>query len=150
MKNTMDSRNRDAREVRDALLAMGDGMRRLVVVGSHNLVADETADALRDQWSAIVKLVGFRPERIVTGCSPVGAEKAARLVAKSVTGKLAAVFHRPELVNSAKDAAMFMNIMLARTGDAALILATSSRPTCANLRRQLGEFGKRLYQVEVG
>ncbi len=150
MKNTMDSRNRDARAIVADLVALGEAPCRLVVVGSHKLDPSATAEALRDQWSSIVELVGFEPKRIITGCAPGGAEKVARLVAKSVTGKLAAVFHRPELVNSAKNAEMFMNILLARTGDVALILATGTKPTCTNLRRSLGEWGKRSHQVEVG
>lgn len=150
MKNRMDTRNRDAKEVVADLAAMGSRRCRLVVVGSHNLDASKTAEALREQWSSIVEVVGFSPDRIITGCSPVGAEKAARLVARSVTGELAAVFHRPELVHSIRNAEMFMNVLLAKVGDAALILAPSSKPTCANLRRSLGEWDKRTYQVEVG
>jgi predicted secreted Zn-dependent protease len=150
MKNTMDSRNRDAKAIIADLAALGEGSCRLVVVGSHKLDPSQTASALREQWSSIVELVGFEPKRIITGCAPGGAEKAARLVAKSVTGKLAAVFHRPELVHSAKTAEMFMNILLAKTGDVALILATGTKPTCSNLRHSLGEWRKRSYQVEVG
>lgn len=146
----MDSRNREAPAIVADLAAMGSERCRLVVVGSHKLSPGETADALREQWAAIVELVGFEPRRIITGDAPGGAEKAARLVARSVTGKLAAVFHRPELVNSARNAEMFMNILLAKTGDAALILAVGTKPTCANLRRSLGEWEKRTYQVEVG
>lgn len=148
--NTFDTRNRDAKAVVADLVAMGKERCRLVIVGSHKLDPIKTADALRDQWSTIVELVGFRPGRIVTGCAPGGAEKAARLVAKSVTGKLAAVFHRPELVHSIRDAEMFSNVLLARTGDVALILATSSKPTCTNLRRSLMEWNKGFHQVEVG
>lgn len=150
--NPMDSRNRDASEIIAAMEALGREMApcRLVIVGSHNLDPRETADALHEQWSAIVGLVGFRVQQVITGCAPAGAEKAARLVAKRVTGRLAVVFHRPDLVHSARDAEMFMNVSLAKTGDAAVVLATSSKPTCANLRRSFAEWGKRVHQVEVG
>lgn len=150
MKNQMDSRNRDARAVVADLKAMGEHRCRLVVAGSHKLDPVETSWAIREQWPEIVKFLGWRPERIVTGCAPGGAEKAARLAAKGVTGKLAAVFHRPELVHSARQAEMFMNILLSKAGDAALILATGTKPTCTNLRRSMGEWDKRSYQVEVG
>lgn len=150
MKNRMDSRNRDAKEIFADLDALGKKPCRLIVVGAHSLDPRATADALVDQWSSIVDLIGFEPKRIITGCRPVGAEKAARLTAKRVTGKLAAVFHRPELVYNAKAAEMFMNIWLARSGDTALILATGSKMTCANIRASLLEWGKKFYQVEVG
>lgn len=148
--NQMDSRNRDAAAIVKDLAALGREPCRLVVVGSHKLDPGATADAIVDQWSAIVDLVGFHPKQVVTGCAPGGAEKAARLLAKRVTGKLSAVFHRPELVHSAKNAEMFMNILLAKVGDAALILATSTKPTCVNLRRSFGEWGRLSHQVEVG
>lgn len=146
----MDSRNRDAKEILADLAVLGAEPCRLVVVGSHKLDPSDTASALREQWSSIVELIGFEPRRLITGCAPGGAEKAARLLAKQVTGKLAAVFHRPTMVNSAKTAEMFMNILLSRAGDAALILATSAKPTCMNLRGSLAEWDKRSYQVEVG
>lgn len=152
--NQMDSRNRDAKLIFADLDALGRDPCRLIVVGSHKLDHGQLADSLVDQWSSIVELVGFRPKRIITGCAPVGAEKAARLAAKRLTGKLAVVFHRPMFtqagfIQSAKTAEMFMNIWLAKAGDAALILATSSKPTCANLRGSLAEWDRRSYQVEV-
>ncbi len=148
--NSMDSRNRDAKLISADLGAMGRGPCRLVITGSRTLDARQTADALVEQWSTIVGLIGFKPTRLITGCLPVGAEKAARLAAKRLTGKPPAVFHRPELVASVRNAEMFMNVWLARTGDAALILATSQKPTCANLRGSFAEWGKHTYQVEVG
>lgn len=153
--NQMDSRNRDAKLIFADLEALGSGPCRLVVVGSHKLDPASLADSLVDQWSAIVDLVGFEPRRVITGCAPVGAEKAARLAAKRVTGKLAVVFHRPMftqagLIQSTKTAEMFMNIWLAKAGDAGLVLAPNAKPTCANLRKSLAEWGRRCYQVEVG
>lgn len=148
--NQMDSRNRDAKAISADLEALGRDPCRLVIVGSRVLDPGQMAGALVEQWSSIVGLVGFRPKRIVTGCLPAGAEKAARLAAKRLTGKLAAVFHRPELVYNTKTAEMFMNVWLAKAGDAALILATGSKPTCANLRGSFAEWGKLSYQVEVG
>jgi len=147
--NQMDSRNRDAKEILADLEAMGREPCRLVVSGSRALDPEQMADALTEQWSSIVELVGFRPARVVTGCLPVGAEKAARLAAKRVTGKLAVVFHRPDMVHSATAAEMLMNILLSKSGDAALILATNSKPACTNLRRQFAGWDKRVYQVEV-
>jgi len=148
--NKMDSRNRDAKLIFADLEALGADPCRLVVVGSHRLDPADTADAIVEQWDAIVGLVGFRPRRIITGCAPVGAEKAARLAAKRLTGKLAVVFHRPELVHSVKNAEMFMNISLAKAGDAGLVLATGSKLTHQNLRGSLWEWDKKTYQVEVG
>jgi len=146
----MDSRNRDAKEVLADLVGMGSKPCRLTIAGSNRLDASATAAVLREQWSAIVDLVGFEPRRIVTGCCPAGVEKAARIVAKSVTGKLAAVFHRPELILSVKTAEMLMNIMLSKGGDALLVLARGSKPACANLRQQFIGWQKKVYQVEVG
>ncbi len=146
----MDSRVRDAKDVLADLAALGKGRCRLAVVGSHKLSPSETAHALHEQWSSIVELVGFLPKRLITGCAPCGAEKATRLAARFVTGKRAAVFHRPTMVNSAKSAEMFMNILLARSCDAALILAAGTKPACVNLRLQVVDLGKKFYQVEVG
>jgi hypothetical protein len=149
--NTFDSRNRDAREIVADLVALGKSPCRLTIAGSHRLDPSATAAALREQWASIVELVGFEPLRVVTGCAPGGAEKAARLAAKSVTGKLAAVFHRPDMVHSTSAATMFMNIMLSRVGDALLVLEIGPKPTCANLRASFAEWpGKRIYAVEVG
>lgn len=150
MKNQMDSRNRDAREIQTALEALGGDQCRLTIAGSHNLDAGETANALRESWSDIVDMIGFEPKLIITGCRPVGAEKAARLAAKDLTGKLAVVFHRPELVHSIKDAEMFMNICLSKAGDALLLLSPGKKLVCKNLRQQFTQWQKKIHQVEVG
>lgn len=147
MKNQMDSRNRDAKAIVSDLAAERGC---LVVVGSHKLDPAATAEALRASWKPIVRMVGFEPTRIVTGCAAGGAEKAARLAARSLTGKPAAVFHRPDITHGSKQAEMFLNILLSRTGNAGLILATSAKPACVNFRRSMVEWGKKFYQVEVG
>lgn len=149
MKNRMDTRNRDAKLVRADLEAMGPGPSLLVIVGNHGLRAARTADALAGQWSEIVDLVGFTPRRIVTGCAPSGAEKAARLVARRVTGKLPVVFHRPDLVFGFQKSNVFLNIDLSRWGHALLVLAKGSRPICDNIRQMFNEWDKKFYQVQV-
>lgn len=147
----MDSRVRDAREIVADLDAMGPGPCRLTIAGSRKLDTSAVADALREQWSQIVELVGFEPRRIVTGCAPEGAEKAARLVARAVTGELAAVFHRSVLTHGPTQAEMFLNVLLSRAGDALLILAPGAPATCRKLRAAFAEHpGKKIYQVEVG
>jgi hypothetical protein len=153
--NKMDSRNRDAKLIFADLEALGADPCRLVVVGSHRLDPADTAEALCDSWDELVDLVGFEPKRIITGCAPGGAEKAARLAAKSLTGKPAVVFHRPMFtpsgyIQTTKTAEMFMNISLAKAGDAGLVLATGSKLTHQNLRGSLWEWDKKTYQVEVG
>lgn len=148
--NQMDSRNRDAKLIHADLEALGKEPCRLVIAGSHHLDARETADALRESWDGIVKMIGFKPKRIITGCRPVGAEKAARLAAKDLTGKLAAVFHRPELVHNAKTAEMFMGVSLSCAGDALLVLSIGKKQTCKNLRQQFIHWQKKIHQVEVG
>jgi hypothetical protein len=148
--NSMDSRNRDARQIMEDLQKMGKEPCRLTIAGSHKLDAKDAAEALCDAWDEITDLIGFEPKRIITGCSPVGAEKAARLAAKSLTGKLAVVFHRPELIHSVKQADMFMNVVLSKGGDALLLLANGSKPACKNLREQFQHWQKKIHQVEVG
>lgn len=151
MKNRMDSRNRDAREIVADLDKVGRGPCRLTIAGSRKLDTSAVADALREQWSQIVGLVGFEPKRIVTGCAPEGAEKAARLAARDVTGELAAVFHRSTMTHGPATAEIFLNILLSRAGDALLILAPNKKPACAKLRCAFAEHpGKKIYQVEVG
>ncbi len=152
MKNRkMDSRVRDAREIVADLDAMGPDPCRLTIAGSRKLDTSAVADALREQWPQIVELVGFEPKRIVTGCAPEGAEKAARLAARAVTGELAAVFHRSTMTHGPATAEIFLNILLSRTGDALLILAPNKKPACAKLRCAFAEHpGKKIYQVEVG
>lgn len=150
MPNQFDSRVRLGTEVMADLMAMGKDPCRLTVVGSHNLEAKDVADGLREAWDGIVEMVGFTPKRLVTGCAPVGVEKAVRLAAKDLTGKLAAVFHRPDMTYGRKQADMFMNISLAKAGDALLILAPGTKPACKNLRLCFVEWSKPIHQVEIG
>lgn len=151
MKNRMDSRNRDAREIVADMDAVGPGPCRLTVAGSRKLDTSAVADALREQWPAIINLIGFQPAWIVTGCAPEGAEKAARLAARDVTGERAVVFHRSTMIHGPATAEIFLNILLSRVGDALLILAPNKKPACAKLRCAFAEHpGKKIYQVEVG
>lgn len=150
MANQFDSRVRAGTEVMADLMAMGAQACRLTIVGSHNLEAKEVADGLREAWSGIIEMVGFSPKRVVTGCAPGGVEKAVRLAAKDLTGKLSAVFHRPDMTYGAKTAEMFMNVSLAKAGDALLILAPGTKPACKNIRRCFVEWRKPIHQVEIG
>lgn len=144
--NQMDSRNRAADVVMADALALGDAC-RLVVAGSHNLRVEDVVQALRGSWVDVVELVGFRPARIVTGCSPSGAEKAARVAARSLTGALPVVFHRP--LTNARNAEILMDVCLARAGDALLLLAQSTRPINKHLRGSFHDWRKPVYQVEI-
>lgn len=147
MPNKMDSRERDAREIMADLAALGKDPCRLTIVGSHKLDSKQVGVALRAAWGDIVEVIGFTPKRVVTGCAPVGVEKAVRLAAKDLTGKRSVVFHRPLM--GAKNAEMFLNIWLAKAGDALLILAPGTKPASKNLRACFVEWRKPIHQVEI-
>jgi hypothetical protein len=119
------------------------------VLGSHSLDAVQTADALDQQWSAVIELLHFEPVRLVTGCADVGAEKATRLAAKRVTGKLAAVFHRAEATYGIKKAEEMRDVILAQQADA-LLLLTAGTKVCRHARERFSSLGKKVYELEVG
>jgi len=149
MKNQMDTRNRSGFDVVADLRKL-DRRRLLAVLGSHNVPADEVAQSLREQWPQVVGIVGFEPVRLVTGCAPVGAEKAARLVAKSVTGKLAVVFHRADLVYGSKHAEGMRDMMVVQESAALLLLVTAAGKSFKNLRYLFPVNGKKVHEIEVG
>lgn len=155
MKNQMDSRNRsaalivhDLRELPGSPL-VPPGRRLLAVLGSHQFDAGKLAEAMRRRWSTFTTVVGFEPVRIVTGCAPSGAEKAARMVARDVTGRLAVVFHRAEITYGRGPAEQMRDVLLAQEADALLVL-TTGRKVCAHARDRFRGHGKKVHEIEVG
>lgn len=147
MPNQMDTRNRNAFEIVEELRKI-EGL-KLAVLGSHNLNVNDTHKAIVDHWSEITELVGEDPERLLTGCRPSGSEKAVRLAAKEVTGKLAVVFHRADVTYSPKMAQEMMVNLLAQEADALLVLSNGS-PVCAEARSRFIARNKKVYEIEVG
>lgn len=148
MPNVMDSRNRSAFEIVADLKALGTVACRLAVLGSHDLDATQVSGLLTRSWSDVCDMVGFEPERVVTGCADVGAEKAMRLAAKEATGKLAAVFHRATTQFSVKQAEQVRDIILAQQCDA-LLLLTDGGKCCKHARERFGSLNKRVYELEI-
>lgn len=118
------------------------------MLGSQNISA-EYAEALVANQDDIIEMVGARPARLITSCRPVGAEKVARLAAKALTGKLAAVFHRAEVTYGPKVADMMANVLIAQEADALLILGTGNA-TCERVRARFEQNNKPVYEIEVG
>jgi len=146
MKNQMDTRERDANEV-IADLREAAGI-KLAVLGSQTLAAKLCADAIVEHRKAIIKMIGGTPVRLVTSCRPVGAEKAARLVAKRFTGQLAVVFHRPEMTHGIKVADMMANMIIERECSALLVLSTG-RAACELLSARFVQNKKPVYEIEL-
>lgn len=147
--NTMDTRNRSAFDVVGDLRALKRRPCLLAVLGSHRVDAGELSDALCLSWSVIQVQVGFEPVRLVTGCADGGAEKAARMAAKSITGKLAVVFHRAEVTYGKKPAEEMRDLLLAQEADALLLLAVGKK-VCKHASYLFAVRGKKVYEVEVG
>ena len=149
MKNQMDTRNRSGFDVVADLRKL-DRKRLLAVLGSHSIPANEVAKSLREQWSQVVGMVGFEPVRLITGCAPAGAEKAARLIAKSVTGKLAVVFHRADLVYGPKHAESMRDMLVVQEASVLLLLVTKPGQGLKNMRYLFPANGKKIHEIEVG
>jgi hypothetical protein len=146
--NSMDSRNRSAFEIVADLKKLGTVACRLGVLGSHGLDAKQVAGGLVRSWGDVCDMIGFEPERLVTGCVDHGAEKAARLAAKECTGKLAAVFHRAEATYGVKEAERLRDIILAQQCDA-LLLLTDGGKCCKHARERFGSLNKKVFELEV-
>jgi hypothetical protein len=146
--NQMDTRNRSAFDIVAELRAMKKPC-LLAVLGTHNVDASVLRSAVAAQWSRISGMFGFRPARLMTGCAGVGTEKATRLVAKSVTGELAVVFHRAEVTYGKKVAEEMRDLLLAQEADA-LLLVTTGKKVCQHARERFGSRGKRVFEIEVG
>lgn len=146
MKNRMDTREREAGEVLNDLREIA-GI-KLAVLGSNNINAKLSADAIIEHRTEIVKMIGGMPTRLVTSCRPIGAEKAARLVAKRFTGKLAVVFHRAEITYGPKVADMMANMIIERECSCLLVLSTG-KAVCDNLSTRFKQNGKPVYEIEI-
>lgn len=142
--NRMDTRERRADEIFAEL--RGTKGFKLAVLGSHSLDASAVADALLEQRDSIIELVGEKPVRLLTGCAPVGVEKAARLAAKKFTGKLAVIIHRAELTYGKKPAEQMRDILLAQESDALLLLGGGNK----HARDRFSGHGKKVYEIEIG
>ena len=121
---------------------------KLTVVGAHTIDPKATADMLVEQWKDVVEMVGFEPVILVTGDADVGAEKAARLAAKRVTGRLAAVFHRT-LAASMKQSEAYRDYHLVDYGAALLVLSDGTKRCCKHLRDQFDGRRKPVHVIEV-
>lgn len=119
---------------------------RVAILGSHQIPAGRIAKALDQQWSTIVELLGFEPSMIVTGDADVGAEKAARLVAKKVTGKLATVFHRATTVYPLLQAEAVRDAILAQHTEALLVLG---KKCCKQARKHFHRYKRSVYEIEI-
>jgi len=142
----MDTRNRPAAEIIDDLRAMKGC--KLAVLGSLNIDAAASAAAIHVHQKSIIAMIGWHPVRLITGCRPVGAEKAARLAAKRFTGKLAAVIHRAEITYGIRTADMMANMIIEQASDALLIL-TSGPAVCDLLRARFEQNGKKVFEIEI-
>jgi len=145
----MDTRNRSAFDIVANLRALKRRPCLLAVLGSHRVDAGELSDAFCFSWPAIQAQVGSEPVRLLTGCADGGAEKAVRLAAKSITGKLAVVFHRAEITYGKKPAEEMRDVLLAQEADA-LLLLTAGKRVCKHARERFGARGKKVIEVEVG
>jgi hypothetical protein len=146
----MDSRNRSAVEIlHDLRVSYSSEPCLLAVVGAHELDAHLLADVFRTRWPQLVAEFKFGPKRVMTGCADVGAEKAARLAAKSVTGKLAIVFHRAEASYGRKGAEKMRDDLLAQEADGLLLVTTRKNRKFTFLRERFAARAKPIVEVEI-
>lgn len=148
MKNPFDTRVRGADEIfADLRMLRGDtkGPCVLAVLGTHKVDEKALADAIKEQWDEIVKVVGFEPKRIMTGCVDVGTEKAARLVAKKVTGNTPVVIHRPEMTYGVKEAEEIRDMLMAREADALLVVGKANK----HARQRFIGWHKVVHEIEI-
>lgn len=159
MKNQFDTRVRSAHDVVSDLRFMyglsgpANGIGRephtlVAILGSNRFSARDAADALVVNWGTVIDQFGFEPMRVLTGCGEVGAEKAARLAAKRLTGRLAVVFHRAELTYGRRQAEEIRDTLLAQEADALLLLTTGSK-VCRHARERFSSRGKKVIEVEI-
>lgn len=140
MPNQMDSRNRSAFDI-VADLKKVKGF-KLAVLGSHNVDAKTLASALPEAIQQVLNNDWKDPLLVMTGCAPVGVEKAVRLAAKEMTGRSAVVFHRAETVYGPKKAEQMRDVLLAQEADALLIIS-SGKKTCKHARDRFSSRMKR-------
>jgi hypothetical protein len=146
-KNRFDTRNRGADEVfYDLRMMRADAKSSVVlaVFGSNSVDPRGLARALNAQWSAVVTLVGFQPQRVMTSCRDVGTEKAVRLAAKDVTGKLAVIVHRAEMTYGIKQADEMCCNLVSREADALLMIGGGSK----FLRDRFAGWYKPIHEVD--
>lgn len=150
MKNPMDTRVRNADEIFTELrMLRGNtgGPVVLAVLGLHTIDPQALAKALPKQWDEVVEHVGFSPKLLMTGCLDVGTEKAVRIAAKKITGKLAVVIHRPTLTQGAKVAEEMRDTLMAREADALVVIGKPT--TCKHARERFVGWHKVVYEIEV-
>lgn len=150
VKNTFDSRNRNAGEIVGDLRALKKkrGEPCLVaVLGSHAVNVKETTAYLRKAWPSFCSVSGISPARVMTGCADVGAEKAVRVAAKQLTGKLSVVIHRADYMGVSV-AEVMRDTILANEADALLILTNGGR-VCRRARELFVERKKPVYELNV-
>jgi hypothetical protein len=148
MKNQFDTRNRGADVIfTDLRMLRADtsGACVLAVLGTHRVDAQELADVLRTQWPEIVAAVGFEPKRLMTGCAEGGTEKAVRLAAKSITGKLPVVIHRAEMTYGKKPAEEMRDTLMAREADALVVIGNA----CKHARERFVGWHKVVHEIEI-
>lgn len=150
MSNQFDTRIRDANEIfQDVRILRGDtkGPVALAILGTHNVDCSALIAALREQWREIEKFVKFEPKLIMTGCATVGTEKAARLVAKSLTGRAAVVIHRATTVFTVAVAEETRDVLMAREADALLVIGANA---CKHVRERFTGWHKVVHEVIIG
>lgn len=140
MPNKWDTRERSAFDI-VADLRKHKKANKVAVLGPHDVDASALAEVLPD---AIRSAVGD-PDFILTGCADVGTEKAARLIAKKLTGERAVVFHRAHMVYGFKKAEQMRDILLAQESTSLVVVGTLNKHARARFRAH----GKKVYEVEI-
>lgn len=126
----------------------------LVIVGDPAAAPGAVADAIVRQWAEIARLVGFRPDRIITGRGG-GVEAGARLAAPRLRGavglvvvrRVAGCRGRPLYGVTARD--VFRNIDLSFGGDAALVIDAARRPRYRNLQEMMAGWNRQLHWASI-
>lgn len=65
---------------------------KLIIAGSRHLDVKAVKKIIKAHWNEIVEQLGFKPDFILSGACPTGADRAGELLAKRLTGSRAILF----------------------------------------------------------
>lgn len=65
---------------------------KLIIAGSRHIDTDAVKKIIRSHWDDLCEVMGARPDFILSGGNPRGADRAGELVAKKLTGHRAIRF----------------------------------------------------------
>lgn len=121
---------------------------KVIIAGSRHLDVDRVKEIIREHWKAACKFWGQRPDYILSGACPTGADRAGEKLARKLTGRHAICFPANwELLG--KSAGIHRNLDMVSCAHGLFIVWDGKSRGSAHVLGCMEIRGRPVYEIEV-